>query len=474
MQGMAPDTVPKLFFRQVRRYGDRVALRRKELGIWSRITWREYGESVRQVGMGLVAIGLRPGDHSAIIGDNRPEWLYADLGNLAVGGISVGVYTTNSPEEVKYVLAHSSARFFFVEDEEQLDKVLVIREGLPNLDKVIVMDMEGLKHFHDPMVMGFDELLRMGEEFDGQHPGLFEQCVEETRPEGIATLVYTSGTTGPPKAAMLSHLNVLSNSHAFARHVPAFDTDVILSYLPLCHIGERTLSVYHAINMGFTVFFAEGPDTVPENLREVSPTFFFGVPRIWEKFHSAISIGVQDATWFKRQVYRMAMGLGKKAAWAEMARKVAHEIKNPLTPIQLSAEHLLRVYEDKRGDFDHALKESLSYIIGEVENLRRIAQEFLEISKEAVLHIEAFALDALVKETVEPYKNVLTERIRFSEAYEGADFRFEGDRSKLKIALRNLLTNAIEAIRGRARDLSATWRAAWRQTWQEPEPEATE
>jgi nitrogen fixation/metabolism regulation signal transduction histidine kinase len=141
--------------------------------------------------------------------------------------------------------------------------------------------------------------------------------------------------------------------------------------------------------------------------------------------------------------------LGKKAAWAEMARKVAHEIKNPLTPIQLSAEHLLRVYEDKRGDFGQALKESISYIIGEVENLRRIAQEFLEISKEAVLHKETFDFDALVRETVEPYKNVLTERIQFRETFEGADFRIEGDRPKLKIALRNLLTNAIEAIRGR-------------------------
>ncbi|MCX6562584.1 MAG: HAMP domain-containing sensor histidine kinase [Candidatus Aminicenantes bacterium] len=150
-----------------------------------------------------------------------------------------------------------------------------------------------------------------------------------------------------------------------------------------------------------------------------------------------------------RDHQRELADLGKKAAWAEMARKVAHEIKNPLTPIQLSAEHLLRVYEDKRGDFDQALKESISYIIGEVENLRRIAHEFLEISKEAVLHKEVFDFDALVRETVEPYKNVLTERIQFRETFEGADFRIEGDRPKLKIALRNLLTNAIEAIQGR-------------------------
>ncbi|MBW2046942.1 MAG: AMP-binding protein [Deltaproteobacteria bacterium] len=315
---MIPDTVPKLFFHRVEKYKDRVALRKKELGLWNKITWRQYGEMVRRVGMGLVALGLKPKDRVAIIGDSRPEWLYADLGNLSVNGVSVGVYTTCSSEEVKYHLSHSEARFFFVEDEEQLDKALEIREQLPNLEKIIVMDMKGLRHFNDPMVISFDELLEKGREIDEKDPALFKQRVEKTRPQDIATFVYTSGTTGPPKAAMLSHFNVLSNSNSFAKHVPAFDTDVILSYLPLCHIGERTMSVYHAINMGFTVFFAESPDTVPENLREVSPTFFFGVPRIWEKFHSAINIGVQNATWFKRQSYRLAMKVGETAARKKM------------------------------------------------------------------------------------------------------------------------------------------------------------
>ncbi len=318
---MIPDTVPKLFFHRVEKYKDRVALRKKDLGIWDKITWLQYGDMVRRVGMGLVALGLKPKDRVAIMGESRPEWLYADLGNLSVNGISVGVYTTCSAEEVKYHLSHSEARFFFVEDEEQLDKALEIRDQLPKLEKIIVMDMKGLRHFNDPMVISFDELLEKGRELDEKDPALFEQRVEKTRPEDIATFVYTSGTTGPPKAALLSHFNVLSNSNAFAKHVPAFDTDVILSYLPLCHIGERTMSVYHAINMGFTVFFAEGPDTVPENLREVSPTFFFGVPRIWEKFHSAINIGVQNATWFKRQSYRLAMKVGETVALKKMSHQ---------------------------------------------------------------------------------------------------------------------------------------------------------
>lgn len=308
------DTVPKLFWDRVERYKDRVALRRKELGIWNRITWEEYGQKVRYVCMGLVALGLEPKDRVAIIGESRPEWLYADLGNLAAGGVSVGVYTTNSSEEVYYVLSHSESRFFFVEDEEQLDKALEVRERLPRLQKIIVMDMEGLKHFFDPMVMSFEELLRIGKAFDDEHPDLFQQKLNSTSADDIATFVYTSGTTGPPKAAMLSHSNVISNSNAFARHVPAFDTDVILSYLPLCHVGERTLSVYHAVNMGFTVYFAESPDTVPENLREVSPTFFFAVPRIWEKFHSTINLGIQDATWFKRLIYKMGMEVGRRVA----------------------------------------------------------------------------------------------------------------------------------------------------------------
>ncbi len=331
--GAALDTVPKLFWDRVERYKQRVALRRKELGIWNRITWQEYGEKVRYVCMGLVALGLEPGDRVAIIGDSRPEWLYADLGNLAAGGISVGVYTTNSSDEVLYVLSHSESRFFFVEDEEQLDKALAVRDRLPRLQKIIVMDMEGLKHFSDPMVMSLEELLLIGKAFDHEHPDLFLQRLNSTRADDIATFVYTSGTTGPPKAAMLSHSNVISNSDAFARHVPAFDTDVILSYLPLCHVGERTLSVYHAVNMGFTVYFAESPDTVPENLREVSPTFFFAVPRIWEKFHSTINLGIQDATWFKRVVYRMGMEIGRRVA----RRKLDHL---PV-PISLSALHAL-------------------------------------------------------------------------------------------------------------------------------------
>ncbi|MBW1765845.1 MAG: AMP-binding protein [Deltaproteobacteria bacterium] len=318
---MIPDTVPKLFFHRVEKYKDRVALRKKVLGIWDKITWLQYGEMVRRVGMGLIALALKPKDRVAIMGESRPEWLYADLGNLSVNGISVGVYSTCSAEEVKYHLSHSETRFFFVEDEEQLDKALEIRDQLPKLEKIIVMDMKGLRHFNDPMVTSFDELLQKGRECDENDPALFEQRVEKTRPEDIATFVYTSGTTGPPKAALLSHFNVLSNSNAFAKHVPAFDTDVILSYLPLCHIGERTMSVYHAINMGFTVFFAESPDTVPENLREVSPTFFFGVPRIWEKFYSAINIGVQNATWFKRQSYRLAMQVGETAARKKMSHQ---------------------------------------------------------------------------------------------------------------------------------------------------------
>lgn len=311
---MAQDTVPKLFFHRVEKYQNRVALWKKELGVWNKITWRRYGQRVRQVGMALVAHGLEPEDRVAIIGDSRPEWLYADLGNLSVNGVSVGVYTTSSTEEVKYHLSHSEARFFFVEDEEQLDKVLEIRGQLPKLEKVIVMDMKGLKHFHDPVMISFDELLQAGKEFDEKNLGLFEQRLEKTKPDDIATFVYTSGTTGPPKAVMLSHSNVICNSKAFAMHVPAFETDVLLSYLPLCHIAERTLSAYHAINMGLTVFFAESPDTVPDNLREVSPTFFFAVPRIWEKFYSAINLGVQNATWFKRQSYKQAIKIGKKSA----------------------------------------------------------------------------------------------------------------------------------------------------------------
>ncbi len=263
------DTLPRLFRHVVKERGDAVAMREKHLGIWRAITWREYGERARHVGLGLVALGLQPRDVVSVISDNCPEWLYTDLGTMSVGGVTNGIYTTDSPRQVEYILNDSGTRFFFAENEEQLDKILEVRARCPQLVKIFVYDMEGLHDFRDEQVMPFEALLELGARYEREHPGAFDPLVEIARPHDLAILVYTSGTTGPPKGAMLSHQNIifqLGYSDFIAEPRPG---DQQLSFLPLSHVAERTFTVFFPLRTGATVNFAESIDTVPENIREV-------------------------------------------------------------------------------------------------------------------------------------------------------------------------------------------------------------
>ena len=308
------DTLPKLFRHVVKERGDRVAMREKSLGIWRSITWREYGEKVRQVALGLVALGLRPGDVVSIIADNRPEWLYTDLGTISAGGVTNGIYTTDSPKQVEYIVNDSGTRFFFAENEEQLDKILEVRSRCPQLVKIVVYDMDGLHGFRDDQVLSFEALLALGARYDPEHPGAFDSLVEIARPRDLAVLVYTSGTTGPPKGAMLSHRNILFQIGYSDFVTEPREGDQQLSFLPLAHVAERTFSVFYPLYSGATVNFAESIDTVPENIREVAPAVFFAVPRIWEKFYSSVALRMREATWLGRLAYGWAIGVGMRMA----------------------------------------------------------------------------------------------------------------------------------------------------------------
>ncbi|KAF0120974.1 MAG: long-chain acyl-CoA synthetase [bacterium] len=309
---MREDTIPTLFLSRVQKYGDRVALRKKEYGIWKDILWKEYGENVKYVSLGLIALGLKKGECVTLIGENRPEWLYVDLGIMAAGGITSAIYTTNSPEQCEYIIEHSEARFHIAEDEEQLDKVLKVRTNLPKLGKIIVIDMEGLKHFNDPMVMSFEYLIKLGRDLEKKYPDLFETRLNEAKPEDTALLIYTSGTTGPPKGAMLSHANIVWTTGAINDALPLYDTDEVLSFLPLSHIAERMFSVFLGIRYGYTVNFIENTDTVTQNMVEVSPTVFFAVPRIWEKYSSTITIRMSESTLLKKLIYHLSLKIGEK------------------------------------------------------------------------------------------------------------------------------------------------------------------
>ena len=306
------NTIPRLFWDSVKSRGERVAMREKDLGIWQEISWSHYGEKAKLTGLALHALGLEKGNVVSIASEGNPEWLYTDMGTIGAGGISSGVYTTDSAAQVKYLVNDSATKFYFAENEEQLDKILEVRSECPTLKQIIVYDMEGLNDFHDDQVISYEEFLKVGEKTDQENPDLWESLVNSVSPDDIAILVYTSGTTGPSKGAMINHTNLLYSINTGYDIFDVMEHEEQLSFLPLCHILERSVSVMIPLKTGAVVNFAESIDTVPENIREVSPTVFIAVPRIWEKFYSSITILMKDATFIGKFFYQLSMNVGSK------------------------------------------------------------------------------------------------------------------------------------------------------------------
>lgn len=306
------DTVVKLWRQQCLERGERIAHREKDLGIWQSYSWNDYYQHARAIGVALMSLGLERGQPVSILSEDNKEWLYCDLGIAAAGGISNGVYTTDSAEQLAYLVNDSGSAFLFVENDEQLDKYLTVRDQVPTLKKVIVFDRKGLRDFQDPMVMFLDELYELGNGIaDAEQQ--FSASIEQSRPDDIRMLIYTSGTTGAPKGAMISHQNVLFQLAAGEALLEAREDDDQLCFLPLCHILERLVSVEVPIYEGCTVNFAESPETVFENLREVSPNTFAAVPRLWEKIYSSLMTLRDEATGFGRWCFDRALAAGQ--AW---------------------------------------------------------------------------------------------------------------------------------------------------------------
>ncbi|HPP81879.1 MAG TPA: AMP-binding protein, partial [Deltaproteobacteria bacterium] len=314
-------TLPQALRAIVRRQPDRVAMRMKEYGIWHDITWRQYYENVKKTAMGLYALGVRRGDKVAIVGENKPEWLYSALGVMSVGATFVGVYTTNPAPECEYVVGHSESVVFFCEDEEQFDKALTFKDRTPSLRKAVVWDMEGLRHFDDPILMSFDDLLALGEATNAENPDLFELLVDDGEAGDIASIIYTSGTTGPPKGAMIAHENYLWIARQTRKITRMSAEDETISFLPLNHVYEQIFDLMMHLSVGHIVNFTENTDTVMNDLRDVSPTLFHAVPRIWEKYHSGIVLKMADATWFKRTVFNLAYTIGRRYNDHRLAKK---------------------------------------------------------------------------------------------------------------------------------------------------------
>ena len=324
-------SLPLALRRLVASRGDQVALRHKHLGLWREYGWRDYEANVARAGLGLRALGVSAGDRVAILGDNRPEWLFADLGAQGIGAVAVGVYATSPESEVAYVLEHSGCVVAVVEDEEQLDKVLGARERLPALRHAVIMEPRGAAHhLAEGRAITFERLMELG---GGEPRAEFYAAVDAIDPAAVAILVYTSGTTGPPKGAMLTHRNLTEAGRAWAACMPVDAGTELLSYLPLCHIAERMFSAVLALTVGYTVSFGGGGESLVSDLRELQPTFFFGVPRVWEKMLASVTIRMADASPLKRRTFDFWMRVGRRLG----RRNLAGE---PLSPWERALQAL--------------------------------------------------------------------------------------------------------------------------------------
>jgi long-chain acyl-CoA synthetase len=339
---LAP-TLPAQFLETARKRPDAIALRRKEFGLWKGITWREYEAQVQAVAGALLEWGVHPGEGVGLLGENRPEWVIADLGIQMACAVTAAIYATNAPDGVRYVIDHSDSRTIILENAEQLDKVLEVRASLPKLERIVVMDLKGLQEFSDAMVVSFETMLETGHKWLQQNPGKLEAAMNALRSEDPALIIYTSGTTGRPKGAVLSHKNMLFAARAVASVETLTEHEEALSFLPLSHIVERLLSVAQPIVYGYTVNFVENPETVLENLREVRPTVFFAVPRVWEKLMSAIDVRMNRADSIKRLAYRWAAKQGRKGALRSL------ESQAPGLASQVADVTVLRSLKQKLG-----------------------------------------------------------------------------------------------------------------------------
>jgi long-chain acyl-CoA synthetase len=309
---VAGDTIHALFWNGVAARGDSVLMRQKDFGIWRGWSWRECGAIVRELAMGLAALDVRPGDCVSVLSNTRVEWVWCDLAVLSTGGVSNGIYPTDATEQVQYLCDDSATVVLVVEDEEQLDKALTVRANLPKLRHIVLIDPTGLAHFNDPMVITLDELRRRGAAFDAAHPGEFDRRCAARQPSDLAILIYTSGTTGRPKGAMHSHHGLITVIKGQNDFLPQDETDERMCFLPLCHVAERVTGLYASLYTGTKMNFVENPDTVPENVREIAPTVFGGVPRLWEKFYSAVTIAVKEAGPVQQWLYAWAIGVGQQ------------------------------------------------------------------------------------------------------------------------------------------------------------------
>lgn len=315
-------TIPKLFLQSAKKYWDKkVAMREKEFGIWVPITWKEYYENVKRIALGMVSLGLEREDKVAMIGDNRPEALWAEMAAMCVGAVGIWLFQDSLIDEVSYIIDHSDAKLMVGEGQEEVDKCLRIKDKCPKMKKMIWDDPKGMRDYDDPILIGLKEVMRIGEELDKKKPALFEDMVMKGTGEDICLLFYTSGTTALPKGALLTHYNMLTMGQNLMRVDPYFETDDFVSYLPFAWIGEQMMSISCGIQAGFTLNFPEEPETAQENIREIGPHVMFAPPRVYEQMVRNVQVKYLDASWLKRKAYELAMNIGYQVAELKFSKK---------------------------------------------------------------------------------------------------------------------------------------------------------
>lgn len=315
-------SIPQLLRWRVQQSGGKVALREKDFGRWNNYTWDDYYDHVRKTGLGLQKLGLKKGDTLALIGDNIPEMLFTALGAQALGGISAAIYQTTMPDEIAQLLEYMNVTIVFCNDQEQVDKIVEIRDKVPNVKHVIYEDPRGMRDYHsDNWFVFIEDIYRFGEEVHTEYPNLFESMVDDGNADQVCHLCLTSGTTGLPKGTMLTHKNFISMGLQLTEADPLEDTDEYVSFLPFAWIGEQMNSFGVAMATGITINFPESVETAMEDLKEVGPHFMFGAPRIYETIRSQIWLKMDESYWLNRKLYKYFIKIGEKAAGYRMSGK---------------------------------------------------------------------------------------------------------------------------------------------------------
>jgi long-chain acyl-CoA synthetase len=325
-------TLSQIFRQQAGKYGDRLAVEKRLKGKWRGWSWKEYYETARAIGLGLYHLGIRKGDRVALLSENRLEWIASDMGIIGIGACSVPIYVTLPAAEVAYIISNSGAKLFIAENQAAARKALDEIGQCPALEKIVIMDPEGCD-LSDPMLLSFAELIRFGREQESKEPGLFEGLTDAIEIEDLASLVYTSGTTGPPKGAMISHRNILAVFESLAAVVPAYETDVTVPFLPLCHVFERVAGHFYGMKVGITSHYAESFETIVEDIQTKKPTIILAVPRVCEKIYARIVSQVKEQPAWKQQVFAWAKDVGARVG-------ALRERKKPV-PLFLNLQHKL-------------------------------------------------------------------------------------------------------------------------------------